>query len=788
MRHRGLITALVLLAVILLGICVRVPAARLSSVREGEQELFRDENGEPYLTEQDSYYYLRLARTMAEEGRIFLFNRRAEDPQMGMRNTADLTAQGDPTLLSVMLLCVWKLLSLFFPVTLTWAARWTAPVLGALAAVPAFLYVRRRAGLAGAVTAGILAGIAVPFTGHTYAGFFDTDCLLALVPLGMAAAQMRAMQEERLGRQVLFAALAGGCFGVLSLLWTGYYTYFWLMLIGGALSALLILLVPFRCTAARRLKALRGLGMTLGFALAFLFLTRGTAGIAAIPAVFSEYRAVTGEGSVFPYVHLYTVEMKPLSLLPDAAGKGPAVFLAGGTDSVLNRAGGLIPCLAAAAGIPLAVMAAVKKGNGSEPAENRNTGLIPSLTEAGMLLLWLAVGLKLTLDWRRCAEIMVLPLSLLAGLGAGFICEMFIREDRPGVSRLFSRIAAAALVFAVCAATVSASLAISRNNVTDITDAKAEAMAAVRENEPENAVIASWWDDGYFMQYASRRRTLADGGTSDASVYWFLGQALLSEDPAQAAGIFRMLETAGVSPLEDLAAKGVGEAQAAALLSRMAVLSREDAEAVLADETELSAAERTALLEKTHPEETKPVLIALSSDLLKKMHAICHYGSLDPETGKQRIFSSWSASKTSRPAVPGEVCAFEMNTGDVLRVRITEDGGAEIGPETDGVYSGASTLSLWEDGVCLRVQELDDYGPAVILIRDNGRLCAFSCSLELRNTLLVRLLVCGERDIPGIEAAGTWYGSAGGDECPAQSLLLPDSIAARGIRLWRLTD
>ena len=37
-----------------------------------ERAYMQDENGEPYLTEMDSYFYLRKAVEMSEEGRVRL--------------------------------------------------------------------------------------------------------------------------------------------------------------------------------------------------------------------------------------------------------------------------------------------------------------------------------------------------------------------------------------------------------------------------------------------------------------------------------------------------------------------------------------------------------------------------------------------------------------------------------------------------------------------------------------------------------------------------------------------
>ncbi|MBU3907515.1 MAG: hypothetical protein KKA64_04680 [Nanoarchaeota archaeon] len=55
-----------------------------------------------------------------------------------------------------------------------------------------------------------------------------------------------------------------------------------------------------------------------------------------------------------------------------------------------------------------------------------------------------------------------------------------------------------------------------------------KAMAWVRENTPENAVFAHWWDYGYWLQSIGKRATVLDGG--NAIVYWnhLLGRHVLT--------------------------------------------------------------------------------------------------------------------------------------------------------------------------------------------------------------------------------------------------------------------
>ena len=180
-KQWGLAAALVL--VLAVSFCVRALPAFLPSVSEELRPVLQDENGDPYLTEMDSYFYARFAREMAEAGAPFQYNRRSEDPLMGQRYTVD-SGQGIPVLLSVLAYYVWRFLSLFFNVRVIQVVRWMGPVMGSLAAVPVFFYVRRRTNIWGGITAALLVGLSLPFVSHTHAGFFDTDMLLAIVPLG----------------------------------------------------------------------------------------------------------------------------------------------------------------------------------------------------------------------------------------------------------------------------------------------------------------------------------------------------------------------------------------------------------------------------------------------------------------------------------------------------------------------------------------------------------------------------------------------------------------------------
>lgn len=54
------------------------------------------------------------------------------------------------------------------------------------------------------------------------------------------------------------------------------------------------------------------------------------------------------------------------------------------------------------------------------------------------------------------------------------------------------------------------------------------AMGWVKENTPENAVFAHWWDYGYWVQWGGNRATIVDGGNAMGSVNHFVGRHVLT--------------------------------------------------------------------------------------------------------------------------------------------------------------------------------------------------------------------------------------------------------------------
>ena len=751
----------------------------LPAVPEESRDLFLNEDGVPYLTEMDSYFYARLAREMTETGRTQMYNLRNEDPLMSQRPTAH-PDQGLPVLLSVLAFWIWRVLSLFGQPDIYTIVRWMGPVLGSLAAVPVFFYVRRRTNLAGGAAAGLLVGLSLPFLSHTHSGFFDTDMLLCVLPLGFLLLELRAMQLPRLRSQVVAGVCSGLLLALLSLTWFAFYTYFWLMVLGGLIGLILVMACVPRCPFRRRLAAVRGWLISIVSALLLVFLFRGTSGLKELGSVISIFMSVGGViVDTFPLGWKFIGEMQAIPYLPDTGTQGILSLLQAGLDTGVGALGGILPCLLALAALPLGIVLSRRKRKETDAdAPDRCDRRIAVLTEAALLVLWLGFGVVLMRSRRRFTEIAALPVGVLAGLGVGFIARLLKNK------KAWLRIPlCAVLALGICVPMALGSWSYARTALPGATDSLNNTMVYIRETQDEDAVVASWWDFGYFMQYVSRRRVIYDGGFTGGDGFYFLGHALISDDPAEMTGILRMVETSAMAAVTDLTDCGATQPEAVDYLLRIVRMDREEAEKTTPP-VPMTEDQFTALLDKTHPKDKVPLLIVMTDDMIAKAGVISYYGLWDLETMEPSGAMNWSPCTRSEVLEPGGAVVFETSNRAVSVIaRMDENGAVQCVPMINGNASVLSRLCVWRDGEKLQDTGPADGGIAAVLVEDEGRFACFLCTPNMCDTMLVRMFICEDRSIPGIRLLGSWENPGGTDPCPAERRIRPQGFA-QYVQVW----
>lgn len=781
---RILITLLPLVLILAYAFLVRARAYLLPATPPEEKQYMQDENGEPYLTEMDSYYYLRKTTEMAEAGKATLFDYRSDDLKIGQRLRkvahSSFMPEGFPSLAYLL----WRYFFSLFGVTLTQVAIWMGPVLSGLAAVPAFLYVRSRVGLMGGVVAGVLAGCAIPFVIHTHAGFFDTDMFLGVLPLTYLLSQLKCMQEEKLKRQIFFAFFSALGISGMYCVWGASRTYFLLALVCAVLPSLIVLLLPSKFLPERpwlrKFKVFRGALLSHLFSIGLLFLVDGSEAMDRLLNAFGTIRFATGVSSAtMPNAFQYTGEMMKIRKI---AGWSPLKLYLANTKSLLGMLGGALPCFLAGVMIPLTILFLVfPLKRSEEEARQRKESVVPTVVEVTFFLPWLFFSLKYAFTGVRYAEIAVLPIAVMGGLLVGRLATC-IRFKKKGFQKCFL---VACILLSVLTAFPAALGAWTSSGQSSslISDGRANAMKYLRENTPQDAAVAGWWDDGYYVQSAGQRRSLSDGGTSSGRVNWFLGKALMTDDPKLSAGIFRMINESNLDVLYALMNGGMNETDAIALLLQILPMEREEAAGALK-----AANVDESILDETHPLDSNSVALTLSSDLMGKIDAIAYYGFWDPKEGRVTEDVSYRISKSSVALDEEGKADLEM-IGSGIVLHVTEDDQGHVTADyhdASGKLYELAHICVWQDGVKLQDERIrtEESKPSVVLVKEGKRYCGVICTDNLTDSMLLRLFVCEDKNVPNLKYLGTWYGNVEKEPCAAQRRIDHTKITAWATQLW----
>lgn len=803
-KSKVLFQTLLLLGVVFVGFFIRTSAYDLPAVTADEKSCFQDDDGNPYLTEMDSYFYLRNAREMAENGTAVWYTDRFEDPLIGQKTSVSGKADVLPLGLSALAYLLWKYILSHFGISLTQTAVWLGPVLGSLAFLPAFCYVRKRTSLAGGIAAGLLAVCTIPFAAHTHAGFFDTDMVLAFLPLAAILSLLQCLRETRWFRQLIFASLSAASFALLSLFWEAYYAYFLFAIIGTILAFLLTFLLPRALLNAggqsRRLIFLRGALFSLGLTACFLILLGGSRTWDLLSGVFRSYHTAMGVTDAMPFALRFISEMQPLQLLPK--GSFLQLFKAEPT-SLLGRLGGLIPCLAAFSWFPVCLLYDRGHRHSTEQpqdpkksadvffSEQAVTGRVckkreerySSLLEVSFLGLWTVIGILLAHRSVRLAELPVLPLTVLFGLLCGRLFSL---------AGQLKKLVPKAVMFCILCLFIAASVFPSfrstlhylRKSSPAVTDTKCEAMTAVRDTTSENTALASWWDDGYYMEYQSERRTLTDGGTDNGAASWLMARALTTDDPGLMAGILRMMNESGTDALEFLTDSGMDQAEAAELLLRILPLKKTGAAAILSE----SGISQDLLL-LTHPADPDPLLLILNSDMLRIYRSLGYFGFWDPAAGAQAE-NVYMLPSSGSAVLQNGVAEFSMTDSSysvILRQDSEEQGQFTAEYLDHGERCIPCRLVLWENGKKIQDTIFTDVPYAVVIVKEKNRYCAVLCSENMCDSMLIRLLVCEDKSIPCAAYVHTWYGQEN-DPCSVQRRINYTSLSSAAVQAWEIDE
>ena len=197
--------------------------------------------------------------------------------------------------------------------------------------------------------------------------------------------------------------------------------------------------------------------------------------------------------------------------------------------------------------------------------------------------------------------------------------------------RAFPCLLCAAAVIPAAVGTVQA-VADTRPSVTD---ASSLAMRYIRENARDpDAVIASWWDLGYFYESESGHPALWDGATQDAKRGVMVSKALTARNPELARRILLMLSTSGDAAAELLLSRTDAKTAFETLWEAL-LLDGDEAAKLLEARASLTPAEAREAEALIHPSQPRETYLILTASMARQIAWYEYYANWD-FTGSQR--------------------------------------------------------------------------------------------------------------------------------------------------------
>ena len=408
----------------------------------------------PLLLNFDGYFYLRLARDLAEG--VYT------QPDELRRVPEHPSRPWPPPLLSVLACGIEKVT----PLSMEWVGALLPAALGVLVVFPVLGIGRMLGGNAMGMTAALMVVLSNSYMQRTALGWFDTDCMILTFSMAIIYFFMKFSLEQS-SRRYLFFGGATGCF--LLFLWWWDQSPSAVVAIT-ALPLVVSLLFFYRPSSRREGVAFFSV-LGLGFVVAVAILGFDTL-IGLGWKIYGSFSYISKEqGGVFPNVGVLVIEQaKP------------------GLDQIIKQT------TANQVSLGLALF-----------------GFILLCIRQWKKALFLLAPFALSVMALLYAQRFILFIAPISALGFGYLVYLLWEARNIQQFRLRKVIAFSAPVLVILVAGISFYSGMMKNYWPSTRALLIEGMDHVHENTSDNSVVFGWWDYGYAFQYWARRPTVTDG-------------------------------------------------------------------------------------------------------------------------------------------------------------------------------------------------------------------------------------------------------------------------------------
>lgn len=240
--------------------------------------------------------------------------------------------------------------------------------------------------------------------------------------------------------------------------------------------------------------------------------------------------------------------------------------------------------------------------------------------------------------------LVLLVVFIAIGLASIYLLKQNKSADNTSIP-IKKYIAIMLVVLALVSPTVCGAYVTSNSVVPGTSDPMWNAMTWIHDNTENNTVITSWWDFGYLFEIAADRQVTFDGGSQSGDRAYWLGQAMTTSNLEYSAGIFRMLDTSGTKPQQDLYNYTGDYGKTTDILKEILPMPKDNATKTLTDKYHLTNEQATQVINGTHPDNPRPVMFVASSDMLGKAGWWSYFGDWDFKNQSSQNYNYYVPTK-----------------------------------------------------------------------------------------------------------------------------------------------
>ena len=621
---------IIILIIFSIGFFLRIETTNLSSVPFNEKTYYEDDNGLPYMYELDSYYNYRLTENLLNHG--YIGDTKINGREWDVHSYYPPGVPMDyPPLIAYLGVFFYKFINIFGSVPLIVTCFWLPAIIGPLAGVVSYLFLRRFTNEYGAATAGILMSLAPYYFIRTVPGWYDTDMFNIIFPILTVWFFFEAFRTNNHRYRVFFAILASISMVLFSLAWNGWQYIFYLVVI---FSLIYFIWCKIQGKSVKQPFYILGIFTVLTIILTALF--GGFSSI--INLIYSPLELLTVAGSQspwepFPYIYIMVSELSTPKVMDVILGVG------------LSFIGGILG---------LIWMFKILKNNNLKNKYLKKT----SWFFYTFLIFWTFLGFITIFSGGRFIILLIPPLVVSTGLLVGIVTDYlsYLNKDEKksknmDLNKNLSILHKFLPILFVIIIVIPAVYGVSSNLglVPLVNDDFYDAAQWINNssNVSNDTVIITSWTWGHSFAAMSNRPVVFDGrmgyietlskrnfdsayiyGEESPSVsreYW-IDEALSTDNESLSTGIFKMLATSGDSAFIILNKYTGNKTRSVEILNNILGLNYTAASMLLKDKYGFNATQIEEILNSSHPSNPRPYILITNNGMITKGYWIFEFG------------------------------------------------------------------------------------------------------------------------------------------------------------------